>query len=75
MKLSSGGRARTRARIAAAVTAAVALAALVPGVAQASPPVNDDFDQARAITALPFAADVDFTEATRAADDPTCTTG
>ncbi|ROP37091.1 hypothetical protein EDD40_2378 [Saccharothrix texasensis] len=75
MNLSSGGRTRLRARIAAAVTGAVALAALVPGVAQASPPANDDFDQAGAITALPFAADVDFTEATRAEDDPVCTTG
>jgi hypothetical protein len=35
------------------------------------PPANDNFDQALAITALPFAASVDTTGATSAADDPT----
>ncbi|WP_367127450.1 PKD domain-containing protein [Saccharothrix sp. HUAS TT1] len=58
--------------IAVAITAV--LAALAPRVAQAAPPANDDFDQAVAITALPFGADADLAEATPAEDDPLCTT-
>jgi hypothetical protein len=35
-------------------------------------PNNDDIDQATPITALPFADELDTTEATRAPDDPVC---
>jgi hypothetical protein len=49
---------------------AAAIAALAPGVAQAEPPSNDDFDTATAITALPFHATENTAEATRAPDDP-----
>jgi hypothetical protein len=61
-------RSRGRTALAAALTAAFAL--LVPGVAHAAPPSNDDFDQAAAVTALPFAAQMDTGEATQATDDP-----
>ncbi|MEU0531639.1 PKD domain-containing protein [Amycolatopsis tolypomycina] len=54
--------------MATAFTAVFAL--LVPGVAHAAPPSNDDFDQAVAVTALPFAAQLDTGEATKATDDP-----
>ncbi|MDQ3578164.1 MAG: PKD domain-containing protein [Actinomycetota bacterium] len=68
-------RARTLARIATTLTAAATLAALLPGVAQAAPPSNDDFDSATNITTLPFTTDVDFTDSTLAEDDPwRCTT-
>ncbi|MFE2752561.1 PKD domain-containing protein [Actinosynnema sp. NPDC059335] len=59
-----------RGRSVAVVVAAIALAALLPGVAHAAPPANDDFDQAVAITALPFADEVNLGEATGAPDDP-----
>ncbi|WP_447008667.1 PKD domain-containing protein [Saccharothrix sp. DSM 118769] len=49
---------------------AALLGLLVPGVAQAAPPANDDFDQATPITALPFSAEQSVTDATFAADDP-----
>ncbi|MDQ3786430.1 MAG: PKD domain-containing protein [Actinomycetota bacterium] len=54
----------------AAVVLALGLA--VPTVAAAAPPSNDDFDAATAITALPFTAQSDTTEATKAPDDPWC---
>jgi hypothetical protein len=44
---------------------------LFPGIANAAPPSNDDIDTATAITALPFRATEDTTQATKAADDPT----
>jgi hypothetical protein len=53
-----------------AVVTAVALGMITPGVAHAAPPSNDDFDASAPITALPFTAQVDRTEATRAPDDP-----
>ncbi|HWO64525.1 MAG TPA: hypothetical protein VNO31_31270 [Umezawaea sp.] len=44
--------------------------ALLPGAAHAAPPSNDDFDQATAITALPFSSTVDTRDATPGADEP-----
>ena len=37
----------------------------------ASPPANDDFDQATVVSALPFTNDLDTTGASQALDDPT----
>jgi hypothetical protein len=55
---------------------AIAVAFLVllsgGGSALAAPPANDDFDQATVIGALPFSDSLDTTEATPAADDPSC---
>ncbi|MEU4252951.1 hypothetical protein AB0F15_36685 [Amycolatopsis sp. NPDC026612] len=51
--------------------AAVTAALLVPGVAHAAAPSNDDFGSATAVTALPFKATQDVREATKAPDDPT----
>ncbi|MET1075209.1 MAG: hypothetical protein ABWY11_21365 [Umezawaea sp.] len=53
------------------IGAAVLLtAALAPGAAHAAAPSNDDFDQATAITALPFTSTVDTSDGTAADDDP-----
>lgn len=53
------------------IGAAVALtAALAPGAAHAAPPSNDDFDDATAISSLPFTSTLDTREATAANDDP-----
>jgi hypothetical protein len=38
--------------------------------ALAAAPPNDDFDNATSVTALPFTETEDFSEATRAPDDP-----
>ncbi len=54
-----------------AALAAGTLALLVPGVAHAAAPSNDDFGSATAVTALPFKASQDVREATKAPDDPT----
>lgn len=54
------------AGVAVAVTAVLA-----PGVAQAAPPSNDDFDNATTITAVPSETATTTAEATRAPDDPT----
>lgn len=43
---------------------------LVPGVAHAKPPSNDDFDNSTAITALPYTVQQDTSEASKAPDDP-----
>lgn len=51
--------------------AATVITLLVPGVAWAEPPANDDFGAATAITALPFEATVSLAGATTASDDPT----
>jgi len=62
----------SRAGLAAAIVAGLATALLLPGVAHAAPPSNDDFDSATALT-LPYAEDVDLEQATAATDDPrTC---
>jgi len=53
-----------------ALAAALLLGMFAPGIAHAAPPANDDFDAATAITALPFTAEQNTTEATKAADDP-----
>ncbi|MFC5291255.1 PKD domain-containing protein [Actinokineospora guangxiensis] len=55
---------------ATACLAALAATALLPSVAHAAPPSNDDFDTATEITALPFTTVQDTTEATAAADEP-----
>lgn len=55
---------------AATCVAALATTALLPAVAHAAPPSNDDFDTATEITALPFTAVQDTSEATAAADEP-----
>ncbi|MGW5747663.1 hypothetical protein [Amycolatopsis sp. NPDC003861] len=53
-----------------ACLAAATAALLLPGVAHAAAPSNDDFGSATAVTALPFKASQDVREATKAADDP-----
>jgi hypothetical protein len=47
------------------------LGLLVPGVANAAPPANDDFDQAVPVTTPSFSTTQSAAEATEAADDPT----
>jgi hypothetical protein len=47
------------------------IAVSAPVAANEAPP-NDDFDDATAITTLPFSDEVDTREATQAADDPDC---
>jgi hypothetical protein len=59
-----------RIRIALITAAAAVMSMLVPAVAQAEPPSNDDFDAATVISALPFTTQVDTSEATTASDDP-----
>ncbi|MGW4214084.1 PKD domain-containing protein [Lentzea sp. NPDC004789] len=59
-----------RSRGLVALAAALLLGVFAPGIAHAAPPANDDFDAATAITALPFTAEQNTTEATKAADDP-----
>ena len=58
-----------RQRIAMITAAVAALAVVLPGVAQAAPPSNDDFDASTIISALPFSAQMDTSEATGASDD------
>ncbi|MCR3749803.1 PKD domain-containing protein [Lentzea californiensis] len=53
-----------------AVAAAVLVGVLVPGVAHAAPPSNDDFSTSTQVTTLPFSDTQDISGATRAADDP-----
>jgi Tol biopolymer transport system component len=55
--------------LAGAVVLAIGMLGLTAAAAGAVP-ANDDRDRAQAIGALPFAADIDTTSATRAADDP-----
>ena len=57
------------------VTLTVGTVLLVASPAAAQPPANDDFDDAIALTAVPFSVTADTTEATRAADDPECIGG
>ncbi|MEU4252952.1 PKD domain-containing protein [Amycolatopsis sp. NPDC026612] len=62
---------RSRGRIGVVTVLTAALAAVVPGVAQAAaPPANDDFDAAAAVTSLPFTTQEDTGAATKATDDP-----
>lgn len=44
---------------------------VLPGVAQAQPPANDDFDAAVVVDQLPFTTSTSTAEATTTADDPT----
>ena len=53
------------------VAAAVAVAAL-PAAAAAAPPGNDDFATATAVTAFPFSATADLTDATSEPGEPAC---
>jgi PKD repeat protein len=56
------------------ITLATSFLGVFGGTALAASPPNDDFDQARAVGALPFSDTVDTTDATAAFDDPTdCT--
>ncbi|TDV43081.1 PKD domain-containing protein [Actinophytocola oryzae] len=57
----------TRAAVVAIVAAVVAV--LLPGVAHAEPPSNDDIDNATELT-LPFTENVDLPQASAAPDDP-----
>lgn len=59
-----------RRRITLITAAVVALGVVLPGVAQAAPPSNDDFDASTTVAELPYTAQLDTAEATRAADDP-----
>jgi hypothetical protein len=61
---------RALARFLITTFAVVTAVVVVPGVAHAKPPSNDDFDNATAISALPFAVQQDTTEASQAPDDP-----
>ncbi|ROP37087.1 PKD domain-containing protein [Saccharothrix texasensis] len=61
---------RGRGRLVAVTAVALVASVLTPGVAQAAPPANDDFDHAVAISGLPFTHEVDMGEATGAPDDP-----
>jgi hypothetical protein len=58
-----------RQRIALIGSAVAALAVVLPGVAHADPPSNDDFDASTVISALPFSVQQDTSEATGASDD------
>ena len=65
----------TLGRTLAAGMAAAALlvcAALLPAAAHAAAPSNDAIDSATSIGALPYNDTLDTTEATTAADDPSC---
>ena len=65
------GRSRSIAGCLAAF-APIALALFIPSMAQAAIPANDDIAAATTIGSLPFTDTLDTTEATTAADDPTC---
>lgn len=59
-----------RRRMAMTMVAVAAWGVILPGVAQAEPPTNDDFDASVVVTELPFTQTLDTTQATRAYDDP-----
>ncbi|RJQ66492.1 PKD domain-containing protein [Pseudonocardiaceae bacterium YIM PH 21723] len=69
-----GSTMHTRISVLATALALVA-GALLPGIAHAAPVANDDFDQATAVTALPFTQTQDASGATKASDDPFRCTG
>jgi hypothetical protein len=54
------------------ITLTIGAVLVAASPAAAAPPANDDFDDAVALTAVPFTVTADTTEATRAADDPNC---
>jgi hypothetical protein len=58
-------------KIAVALLAVLAIAAVaLPGVAQAAPPVNDNFANATVVSSLPFSDSVDTGEATTELNEP-----
>jgi hypothetical protein len=57
------------------ITLTVGAVLVAASPAAAAPPANDDFDNAVALTAVPFEVTADTTEATRADDDPECIGG
>jgi hypothetical protein len=59
-----------RARLAAITAGIAAFALVLPGVARAEAPTNDDFDTATVISALPFTVQQDTSAGTTAQDDP-----
>jgi hypothetical protein len=65
-------RSTTARKPAILVLAMLFLCLLVAPAGAVEPPANDDFDDATAITALPFNDAVDTREATEADDDPDC---
>jgi hypothetical protein len=61
--------ASTRLKTAFITAAVVALGLVLPGVASAAPPSNDDFGASTVVPALPFTTQTDTSEATKADDD------
>ena len=57
------------------LAAAMFLTGLMPVAAWADPATNDDFDAAVAVTEIPFSHVVLTNEATKAPDDPDCSSG
>lgn len=51
-------------------TAVLGLGLVLPGLAWADPPTNDDLNSATVVPALPYTVAQDTSQATRAADDP-----
>jgi hypothetical protein len=75
MSLESRSQATARARRGLFVLLA-ATALVLPftsSTAAATPPPNDDFDNATVISSLPFSDEIDTSGATTAQDDPDCT--
>lgn len=54
------------------MSAALFVAVLVPAVAQAAPPPNDDFDTPKVVGSLPYVNRMNPREATSSPDDPRC---
>jgi hypothetical protein len=61
-----------RAKVMLGIAVVLGLVLTAPSPAVAAPPANDDFDNAVTFNTVPFEATEDTTEATVAADDPTC---
>jgi hypothetical protein len=56
----------------AAIVSIVFATVLAPPVVAQDAPRSDNFDRAKAVSALPFDTTVDVTDATQAEDDPSC---
>jgi hypothetical protein len=63
---------RRSLRLVFALLVGLGMTGLVEQQALAAPPGNDDFDNATAISSLPFSDALDTTQATTASDDPDC---
>ena len=63
---------RRSMRLVFALLVGLGMTGLVEQQALAAPPGNDDFDNATAISSLPFSDALDTTQATTASDDPDC---